>query len=155
VSSKFSGDDGKITLEHVGQFILQCGDASANDVLKLRMFPLSLSDTTFTGFTSLAPNSIFTWAQLEPKFYEYFYFGDTELRLSNLTVIKQKHNESIGDYIRRFRDTRNRCFNLNISDKDLANLAYSGLSPHLKEKLESHVFFDVSHVLQRVVDCES
>jgi hypothetical protein len=34
--SKFSGDDGKTTLEHVGQFILQCGEA--------------------------APNSIFTWA---------------------------------------------------------------------------------------------
>jgi hypothetical protein len=63
--SKFSGEDGKITLEHVGQFILQCGETSANDALKLRMFPLSLSSTAFTRFTSLAPNSIFTWAQLE------------------------------------------------------------------------------------------
>jgi hypothetical protein len=63
--SKFSGEDGKTTLEHVGQFILQCGETSANDALKLRMFPLSLSSTAFTRFTSLAPNSIFTWAQLE------------------------------------------------------------------------------------------
>jgi hypothetical protein len=63
--SKFSGEDGKTTLEHIGQFILQCGEASANDTLKLRMFSLSLSGTTFTWFTSLAPNSIFTWAQLE------------------------------------------------------------------------------------------
>jgi hypothetical protein len=39
--SKFSGDDGKTTLEHAGQFILQCGEASANDALKLRMFFLS------------------------------------------------------------------------------------------------------------------
>jgi hypothetical protein len=39
--SKFSGEDEKTTLEHVGQFILQCGEASANDVLKLRIFPLS------------------------------------------------------------------------------------------------------------------
>jgi hypothetical protein len=31
----------------------------------LRMFPLSLSSTAFTWFISLAPNSIFTWAQLE------------------------------------------------------------------------------------------
>jgi hypothetical protein len=59
--SKFSGDDGKTILEHVGQFILQCGEASANDALKLRMFSLLLSDTAFTWFTSLAPNSIFTW----------------------------------------------------------------------------------------------
>jgi hypothetical protein len=63
--SKFSGDVGKTTLKHVGQFILQCGEASANDTLKLRMLTLSLSGTAFTWFTSLSPNSIFTWAQLE------------------------------------------------------------------------------------------
>jgi hypothetical protein len=111
------------------------------------MFSLSLSGTAFTWFTSLAPNSIFTWAQLEQKFHEYFYFGDTELRLSHLTTIKQKHNESDAEYIRRFRDTRNHCFNLNIFDKDLVDLAYLGLTPHLKDKLESHPFSYVSHVL--------
>jgi hypothetical protein len=108
------------------------------------MFPLSLSVTAFTWFDHLVPNSIFTWAQLEQKIHEYFYSGDTELRLSHLTIIKQKHNEHAADYIRRFRYIRNQCFNLNISNKDLADLAYSGLSPHLKEKLESHVFFDVN-----------
>jgi hypothetical protein len=97
--AKFSGEDGKTTLEHVGQFILQ---TSANDALKLRIFLLSLSGTVFIWFTSLAPNSIFTWAQLEQKFHEYFYSGDTDLRLSHLTVIKQKHNESATKYIRRF-----------------------------------------------------
>jgi hypothetical protein len=57
--SKFSGEDGKTTLELVDQFILHCGEASANDTLKLRMFPLSLSGTDFTWFTSLASNSVF------------------------------------------------------------------------------------------------
>jgi hypothetical protein len=61
----FSGEDGKTTLEHIDQFILQCGEASANNALKLRIFPLSLSGTAFIWFTSLAPNSIFTYAQLE------------------------------------------------------------------------------------------
>jgi hypothetical protein len=75
--------------------------------------------------------------------------------LSHLTAIKQKHNVPVADYIRRFRDTRNRCFNLNIFNKDLVDLAYSRLTPHLKEKLESHVFSDVSKVLQRALDCES
>jgi hypothetical protein len=74
--------------------------------------------------------------------------------LSHLTVIKQKNNEPISDYVRRFRNTRNWCFNLNISAKDLANLDYSGVSPHLKEKLESLAFSNVSQVLQ-MVDCET
>jgi hypothetical protein len=119
------------------------------------MFPLLLSGTAFTWFTSLAPNSIFTWVQLEQKFHEYFYSGDTKLRLSHLTAVKLKHNEHVAEYIRRFRDTRNRCFNLNISDKDLANLAYSRLIPHLKDILESHVFSDISQVLQLALDYES
>jgi hypothetical protein len=119
------------------------------------MFLLSLSGTTFIWFTSLAPNSIFTWAQLEQKFHEYFYSSDIELRLSHLTAIKRKHNESAAEYIRRFRDTRNQCFNLNIFDKDLADLAYLRVTPHLKDKLESHMFFDVSQVLQQALDCEN
>jgi hypothetical protein len=153
--SKFSRGDGKTTLEHVGQFILQCDEASANDALKLRMFPLSLSGTAFIWFSSLAPNSVFTWTQLEQKIIEYFYSGNIELRLSHLTPIKQKHNESTAEYIGRFRDTRNRCFNLNLSDKDLADLAYSELTPHLKDKLESHAFSDVSQVLLWALDFES
>jgi hypothetical protein len=32
-------------------------------------------------------------------------------------------------------------------------LAYSGLAPHLKEKLESHVFSNVSQVSQWALDC--
>jgi hypothetical protein len=75
--------------------------------------------------------------------------------LSHLTTIKQQHNEPTTDYIRRFRDTTNWCFNFNISDKDLVDLAYLGLTPHLKEKLESHVFSDVSQVLRWALDCES
>jgi hypothetical protein len=75
--------------------------------------------------------------------------------LSHLTTIKQKHNEPATDYIRRFRDTRNQCFNLNISDKDLADLPYSRLSPHLKGKIESHIFSDLCQVLQQAMDCES
>ena len=60
---------------------------------RLKLFPLSLSGTAFTWFTSLAPNSISTWAQLEQKFHEYFYSGETELRLSDLTMVRQKYNE--------------------------------------------------------------
>jgi hypothetical protein len=75
--------------------------------------------------------------------------------LSHLTAIKQKHNEPAADYIRRFRDTWNQCFNLNISDKDHADLAYSGLSLYLNVKLESHIFSDVSQVLQWALDCKS
>jgi hypothetical protein len=46
---------------------------------------------------------------------------------------------------------RNKCYNLTIGEKDLADLAFAGLSSYLKEKLEGQDFLDVNQVLQRVV----
>nr|CAE02404.2 OSJNBa0024J22.8 [Oryza sativa Japonica Group]CAE05123.2 OSJNBa0023J03.18 [Oryza sativa Japonica Group] len=56
--SKFSGQDNISTYEHVSRFLAQCGEASAVDALRVRLFPLSLSGTTFTWFSSLPYNSV-------------------------------------------------------------------------------------------------
>ena len=42
--------------------------------------------------------------------------------------------ESVSEYIRRFRDTRNRCYSLTIFDRDLADLAFAGLLDFHKSK---------------------
>jgi hypothetical protein len=109
-------------LEHVGQFVIQCGEVSSSDIYKLRLFPLSLSGVAFTWFISLPPNSIYNWSDLEQKFHDYFFTDKTELKLSHLTSIKQTSNETVSEYIRRFKYTRNRCYGLIISDRDLANV---------------------------------
>ena len=44
--------------------------------------------------------------------------------MSHLTSVKQKIHECVAEYIRRFRDIRNRCYSLIISDRDLADLAF-------------------------------
>jgi hypothetical protein len=71
-------------------------------VHKIRLLTLSLSGTALNWFVSLAPNSVQTWEHLEQRFHEYFYNGETELRLSHLAVVKQKHNESAAEYVRQF-----------------------------------------------------
>ena len=117
----------------------------------MKLFSLSLYGTAFTWFSSLAPKSIVTWAQLEQKFHEYFYSGETELRLTNLILVKQKYNESVSEYIRRFRDVKNRCFSLIIAEKDLADIAFSGLLVHIKDRLEGQEFLDINQVLQKAL----
>ena len=57
---KFTSDDSKTTLEHIGQFIIQCGETSTSDIYKLRLFPLSLSGAACIWFISLLPNSVRT-----------------------------------------------------------------------------------------------
>jgi hypothetical protein len=98
--AKFTGDDAKTTYEHIGQFLAQVIDVGITDVHKIRMFPLSLTGATFNWFTSLPPNSIDCWVRLEQKFSNYFYNGEVELRLSDLTSLRQKYTKTISDYLR-------------------------------------------------------
>jgi hypothetical protein len=66
-----------------------------------------------------------------------------------MTTIKQKYNETIPEYLKRIRETRNRCYNLTIREKDLIDLAFAGLSSYLREKMKGQDFIDVNQVLQR------
>ena len=63
--------------------------------------------------------------------------------------------EIVTGYIRRFRDTRNQCYGLTISDRELADLAFAGLLEFYKEKLEGQEFLDVGQVLQKALANES
>jgi hypothetical protein len=127
------GEDNRTTSEDVSQYLEQLSKVGLVDALKVHLFSLSLTDTAFSWFSSLSPNSIDSWKQLERKFHEHFYSLENELNLSDLTSVRQGHDESVKDYIRRFRDTKNRCFNLTISEKDMANLAFNGLRSYLQE----------------------
>jgi hypothetical protein len=84
-----------------------------------------------------------------------FIAGKNELKLSHLTSIKQQHDESVVNYIKRFRDTKNRCFGLIISDNDFADLAFNGLHSYVKEKLEGHLFTSINQVLDRALAQEN
>jgi hypothetical protein len=128
--------------------LAQVSDPGINDIHKIKLFSLSLSSMTFNWFTSLAPNSVGTWAGIEERFHEYFYNEETELKLSNLTAVRQMYTESITEYIKRFRETRNKCYNLTVREKDLADLAIAGLSSYLQEKLERMEFSDINQVMQ-------
>jgi hypothetical protein len=51
----------------------------------------------------------------------------------------------VTEYLQRFRETRNKCYNLTIREKDLVDLAFVGLSSYLEEKM------GLNQVLQRAV----
>jgi hypothetical protein len=104
---KFNGEDNMTTWEHVSQYLAQLGEVGSIDALKVHLFSLSLIDTAFSWGSSLSPSSIDSWEQLERKFHDHFYSPENKLKLSNLTSVRQSRDESVNDYIRRFRDTKN------------------------------------------------
>ena len=58
----------------------------------------------------------------------------------DLTSLRQRNDESVSAFIQRFRDVKNRCYSLVLSDQQLANAAFNGVLPHIKEKYASQKF---------------
>jgi hypothetical protein len=56
--TKFLGKDDTSIVEHIALYLMQLGEASANETFRIRYFPLSLTGLAFTWFTSLPAHSI-------------------------------------------------------------------------------------------------
>ena len=148
--TKFSGQGEVSIVEHINRFIMQCGEATQNDALKVRLFSMSLSGSAFTWFTMLPAKSILFWADLEKQFHQFFYSGVHEMKLTDLTNLRQRNDESVDTFIQRFRDVKNRCFSLVLSEQQLAEVAFQGLLPHIKEKYASQEFYNISQMAYRM-----
>ena len=85
---KYSGDDNRSTWEHISQYIAQLGEVSSSKSLCVRIFSLSLTGMAFSWFSSLSPNSIRSWDELEQKFHDHFYSGNNETKLTDLTSVR-------------------------------------------------------------------
>jgi hypothetical protein len=125
------------------------------EAFRVRLFSLSFTGTSFAWYAALPPNSINSWNELESKFHEHFFAGEYELGLADLALVRQGHEESVNDYIRTFRDTRNRCFRIHVADKELAGLAFNGLLSYLRDNLDGTQFFSIAQLQQRALACKS
>ena len=123
-------------MDHISRYLVQLGEASIEVAHKVRFFPLSLSGPAFSWFSSLEPNSITRSADLENKFHAYFHSGTGEKKIMDLTSMRQRNNGSDPKFIQKFREVRSRCYSLNLSDFQLAELALQGMSPLIKEKFD-------------------
>ncbi|GKV10309.1 hypothetical protein SLEP1_g21695 [Rubroshorea leprosula] len=97
----FSGDASQSTIGHIGRFTIQCGEASGDDFLKLRLFPSSLTGTALTWYLSLPQNSVFAWRQMEDLFHIQFYRSEPEISMADLSRLTQRPGESSENYLMR------------------------------------------------------
>jgi len=66
--------------------------------------------------------------------------------------LRQRNDESIEGFVQRLRDVKNKCYSLVLDDRQLADLAFQGLLPHIKDKYASQEFISLSHLVQRISD---
>ena len=69
------------------------------------------------------------------------------MKLIDLTSLRQRNDETVAAFIHRFRDVKNRCYSLVLSDQQLADAAFNGLLPHIKEK---YAFESISQIASRL-----
>jgi hypothetical protein len=115
---------------------------------KVRLFSLYLTDIALSWFSSLAPRSIISWDMLERRFHDHFCSGSLQLKLTDLTLVKQERDEVVSVYIKRFKETKNCFINLSITDMDLANICLKGLLSSIRDKIEASDFCSAAQVCE-------
>jgi hypothetical protein len=129
---------------------MQLGEASADEAFRIRYFPLSLTGSAFTWFASLPAQSICSWKDLEQKFHAHYFIGSNEKKLIDLTTLRQRHNETPMEFLRRFIETKSMCFSLNLLDDQLADMAIAGMLPAIREKLFGMEFDNLGQLSHRL-----
>jgi hypothetical protein len=138
-------------MEHITRFIIQCGEAGNVDALRIHLFSSSLSGIVFSWLTPLPINSIIKWSNLQQQFHNYFFSGINEMKITDLTRLKQRNDETVAGFVHEFREVRNKWYSLNLGDKQLAELAFQDLLLTLREKYASHDFESLSQLASRMI----
>ncbi|XP_050888827.1 uncharacterized protein LOC127093987 [Lathyrus oleraceus] len=151
--TKFYGDTTESIVEHVARYLIEAGDMSNNESLRIKKIPSFITKNAFTWFTTLPQSSIHTWNQLERMFHEQFYMGQTKISLKELASIKRKFTEPIDDYLNRFRLLKYRCFT-QIPEHELVEMAVGGLDYSIRKKLDTQYLRDMAQLADRVRQLE-
>ncbi|KAK1616966.1 hypothetical protein QYE76_022483 [Lolium multiflorum] len=151
--TKFSGSEGTSSIEHVSRYLAQLGMVSASDELRVRFFSQSLTGPAFGWYTSLLPDSVRTWKQLE-QFHVQYHSEATEAGIADLTQVRQRRGETVYEYIQRFRTVRNRCYSVRLSEKEACELAIAGLSAPLKDVTFQAEYNSLAHMVQKLTSYE-
>ena len=68
----------------------------------LQLFPFSLTGATFTWYSSLPPNFVQSWADMECLYHDKFYKPQPESSILDQLGIKQQANEVVIEFLQRF-----------------------------------------------------
>jgi hypothetical protein len=123
---------------------------SVSDPLRVRFFSQSLTGPAFGWYTSLGPDSIRTWKQLEEQFHIQYHSEAAAAGIADLVQVRQKRGETVAEYIRRFREVKNRCYSTRISEKEAVVLASLGLLKPIRDLAFQLEFTSLAHLVQKL-----
>jgi hypothetical protein len=106
-----------------------------------------LPSALYSRYTSLGPDSIRTWKQLEEQFHIQYHSEAAEAGIADLAQVRQKRGETVAEYIQRFREVKNRCYSTRIIEKEAVELASLGLAKPIKDMGFQLEFNSLAHLV--------
>ena len=97
-------------VEQISKFIDTCSPYAADEDLYLREFSNSLCDQAYTWYTGLKPRSIPSWDDMVDVFCTKYFHKEETATFATLQGTKQKSDEHLIKYIKRFRDIALDCY---------------------------------------------
>ncbi|XP_074305082.1 uncharacterized protein LOC141640016 [Silene latifolia] len=126
-------------MEHLTRFTSQYREAAENDYLILRLFPSSLTKTTFSWYVHLALNSIPDWEAMKNQFHNHFTRIDPGITISHLTRIQKRTGKPVDEYLTRFKNAKIRC-DLNLPEGEFKLIAQDGLVIPFRKHFNDIIF---------------
>jgi hypothetical protein len=127
---------------------------SVSDPLWVRLFSQSLTGPAFGWYTSLGLDSIRTWKQLEEQFHVQYHLEAAEAGIADLALVRLKRGETVVEYIQYFREVKNRCYLIQITEKEAVELASLGLAKPIKNMGFQLEFNSLAHLVQKLTSYE-
>ena len=130
--------DGKrgSAIEHVSKFINTLDPYVAGKDLCLQEFSKSLCDCAYTWYTDLKPGSIPTWDDMVDVFCTKYFHGEETVTLATLQATKQRSDEDLMEYIKRFSDKALDCYN-HCEEKTLVKMCMGKMIAEYRAVLEN------------------
>ncbi|KAK8680804.1 hypothetical protein V6N13_109742 [Hibiscus sabdariffa] len=111
---QFGGSPVENARQHLKSFLEICNSFKihgvSNDVLKLKLFPYSLTDKARAWLNNLPPGSLQSWTELCQSFLAKFNYNNMTDHLRNqITSFQQEDNEAMHEAWEGYRDLFRRC----------------------------------------------
>ena len=108
------------------------------DLLKLKAFPLTLKDKAKIWLNSLRPRTIRNWAELQAEFLKKFFSDHKTNNMKRKIYTFAAHDsERFYQCWERYLETINACLHHGFDTWMLVNHFYDGMSPSMKQLLET------------------
>ena len=123
-------------VEHICKFIDTLGPYATDEDLCPREFFKSLCDRAYTWYIGLKPRSIPTWDDMVDVFCTKYFHGKETVTLATLQATKQRSDEDLMEYIKKFRDIALDCYD-HCKERTLVEMCMTNTIRNYKAVLEN------------------